>query len=114
MKSGASLCARCNESPTVPAYVFIGELVVRRLSFCSECVVEELAFRRRDLPLEMLGMWPIDFDVLREGLHEWLRERSDEDVRGAGESVARVMQFFRQEWPPGFEAERSLLHVSEK
>ena len=97
------VCERCRTAPSTFGQYQAHGLVLRYLHFCPRCwpvVIEE---RRRELPPERCGSWPIDFAALRAQLPTWAAEVAPEAVGPAAAYVAEIAAFYGQELPLEFQ-----------
>lgn len=95
-----SRCIVCGSSECVIAECAVSGLVIRRTrTYCFDCYVAVAKARYPTLPLEMQGMWPIDFDLLRRELPAWL-SASDADQRiRISHRLREIAAYFGQPWP---------------
>ncbi len=100
-------CDECATPLASPAYILIHGLVVRRVWKCPACLQRHFSDRRAaQAPPLMNGMWPIDFETVREHLPEWVDGASDGERIRLGERIEEVLEYFGQEWPSGYEREK--------
>ena len=97
------VCDRCRIEPSTFGQYQAHGLILRYLYFCPRCWPAVIEERRRELPRERWGSWPIDFDVLRAQLPKWAAEIAPEAVGPTAAYVAEIAAFYQQELPPEFQ-----------
>jgi hypothetical protein len=55
--------------------------------------------RNAGLPLEIRGMWPVDFDILRAELPQWLERAEPERIARVGARLVEITRYFGQSLP---------------
>ena len=95
------VCAACGIRPPTTADCAISGLIIRRdATHCADCYIAMANDRNARLPLEMRGIWPIDFDSLRAELPRWRERAEAEQIARVGARLVEITRFFGQSLPP--------------